>query len=206
MGIEWRSGFGGWVEDIDSKARDAGQAANCPPVRLVIRVCGIWGDAFGSEKRLWAQICTGLDEGRLGRIGFGRLSPHDESCGGISAARGAGWTIMMGIMRYQCSQGRRLDDHDGNHVTDLADRASLASLFLGRSILADNSGIFATFGLAGGAASSARHSASFFRRARLARKPNCRMRTKPAGTMWRRKRRMNSTASSVIILVWLPPA
>src|ERR1017187_7702741 len=38
MGIEWRSGFGGWVEDIDSKARDAGQAANCPPVRLVIRV------------------------------------------------------------------------------------------------------------------------------------------------------------------------
>ena len=98
MGVEWRSGFGGWVEDIDSKARDAGQAANCPPVRLVIRVCGIWGDAFGSEKRLWAQICTCLDEGRLGRIGFGRLRPHDESCGGISAARGAGWTIMMGIM------------------------------------------------------------------------------------------------------------
>src|ERR1035441_4051831 len=52
----------------------------------------------GSEKRLWAQICTCLDEGRLGRIGFGRLRPHDESCGGISAARGAGWTIMMGIM------------------------------------------------------------------------------------------------------------
>jgi hypothetical protein len=61
--------------------------------------CGaIWGDAFGSEKRLWAQIRTCLNEGRLGRIGFGRLRPHDESCGGISAARRAGWTIMMGIM------------------------------------------------------------------------------------------------------------
>ena len=45
-----------------------------------------------------------------------------------------------------------------------------------------------------------RHSASFSLWARLARKPNWRMRTKPRGKTCRRKRRMNSTASSVIVL------
>src|ERR1035441_10523580 len=102
--------------------------------------------------------------------------------------------------------GAPVGDHDGNHVTDLADRASLASLFRGRSILADNSGILRHFwaGRRGGEQRAAQR--QFLPARSIGQKPNCRMRTKPAGTMWRRKRRMNSTASSVIILVWLPPA
>jgi hypothetical protein len=45
------------------------------------------------------------------------------------------------------------------------------------------------------AASRARHWISFCLRTRLARKPKWRMRTKPEGSTWSRKRRMNSTAS-----------
>src|SRR5258708_13555373 len=56
----------------------------------------------------------------------------------------------------------------------------------------------------GRAGSKERHSASFFARLRLAKKPKCRIRTKPEGNTWRRKRRMNSTASSVIVLLWFP--
>jgi hypothetical protein len=51
-----------------------------------------------------------------------------------------------------------------------------------------------------------RQSASFFPRARLARKPNCRMRTNPLGRMCSRNRRMNSVACSVRIFVLLPSA
>src|SRR6266852_6251592 len=50
--------------------------------------------------------------------------------------------------------------------------------------------------------SSTRHCTSFPRRARVARKPNCRIRTNPRGRTCSRKRRMNSTASSVMALVW----
>jgi hypothetical protein len=39
-------------------------------------------------------------------------------------------------------------------------------------------------------------------RKRLARKPNWRMRTRPEGSMWSKKRRTNSTASKVMILRW----
>src|ERR1035438_9184678 len=51
-----------------------------------------------------------------------------------------------------------------------------------------------------------RHSANFSARLRLARKPKWRIRTKPEGSTWRRNRRMNSTASSVIVLLWFPSA
>src|SRR5919112_1237683 len=53
----------------------------------------------------------------------------------------------------------------------------------------------------GGAESRSRHSASFLVRWRLARKPTWRMRWKPSGTVCCRKRRMNSSAGSVMTLV-----
>ena len=49
--------------------------------------------------------------------------------------------------------------------------------------------------------SRARHCSSLCLRTRLARKPNWRMRTNPEGSTWSRKRRMNSTASRVMVLV-----
>src|SRR3984957_4088969 len=52
-----------------------------------------------------------------------------------------------------------------------------------------------------GAASRVRHKSSLDLRTRLARKPNCRMRTSPVGSTCSRKRRRNSTASSVMSLV-----
>jgi hypothetical protein len=45
------------------------------------------------------------------------------------------------------------------------------------------------------------HRISFCLRTRLARKPKWRMRTDPEGGTWSRKRRMNSTASRVMVLV-----
>jgi hypothetical protein len=59
-----------------------------------------------------------------------------------------------------------------------------------------------TVGLVCGTApSNARQSASFFPRARLARKPNWRMRTKPLGRTCSGKRRMNSVASRIMTFV-----
>ena len=71
-----------------------------------------------------------------------------------------------------------------NHVAGLANRASLLpSAFSLTALLFGDAG--------GGAPSKSRHSANFFRRARLARNPNCRMRTNPTGRICSRKRRMN---------------
>ena len=47
----------------------------------------------------------------------------------------------------------------------------------------------------------ARQRLSLSPRTRLDKKPNWRMRTKPVGSTWSRKRRKNSTASSVMFLV-----
>ena len=57
-----------------------------------------------------------------------------------------------------------------------------------------------------GVCRSVLQSFSASRRCGLARKPKWRILTKPAGRTWRRKRRINSTASSVMSLVWLPLA
>ena len=50
-----------------------------------------------------------------------------------------------------------------------------------------------------GLVSSLRHSASFSLRKRLARNPKWRMRRKPGGSVWMRKRRMNSSAETVMM-------
>jgi hypothetical protein len=51
--------------------------------------------------------------------------------------------------------------------------------------------------LGDGASSSVRYKQIFSWRPRLARKPKCRIFTKPRGSTWSRKRRMNSVACSV---------
>ena len=61
-----------------------------------------------------------------------------------------------------------------------------------------------TGALAGTAVSRClRQRASPTERLRLARNPKCRILTKPGGKMWRRKRRINSGASKVIVLLRL---
>ena len=85
---------------------------------------------------------------------------------------------------------------DQNQVADFTRRASFAVLLFGLPAAVEDRADSSE----GPRPSRARHSASFFPRARLARKPNCRMRTNPLGRICSRKRRMNSTASSVMTL------
>jgi hypothetical protein len=53
------------------------------------------------------------------------------------------------------------------------------------------------------ASSSMRHKPILSSRRRLARKPKWRILTKPRGSTWSRKRRMNSVACSVMMAGWL---
>src|SRR5262245_39924296 len=57
-----------------------------------------------------------------------------------------------------------------------------------------------------GTLKSWRQRCSFSLRQRLARNPKCRIRTKPDGSTWCKKRRMNSTASKAITFAALPCA
>src|SRR5271170_4379070 len=52
--------------------------------------------------------------------------------------------------------------------------------------------------------SSRKHSGRSVARRRLARKPKLRMRTKPGGSRWSRKRRRNSSTARVMSLFLLP--
>ncbi len=54
--------------------------------------------------------------------------------------------------------------------------------------------------------SSRKHSGNSVARLRLARKPKLRMRTKPGGSRWSRKRRRNSSTGRVMSLFLLPRA
>ena len=159
------------------------------PRGLGDRFGGIGGSVVRPPRRLWPRIPAGLNEGSYRKTNLAPLILHDESCRGNSGdmnRAAAGCTISTGIRWPILQMGHRVRSRSPVFPSPLALLAAPVSV--------------------GVTPSNARQRASFFLRARFARKPNCRMRTKPPGSTWRRKRRMNSTASSVIVRVSLPPA